>query len=252
MTTISIPRQFRGPPFTANGGYICGVLSNAVGGRGTAMLRSGVPLDTEVTLTLANDGSASLTNAEGALLGTAKPADDASIPEPIPAPSVEDARRFGDGGEFAKRPLHRGCFSCCIEREAGEGLGVFVGQIEGAPQGHCAGVWTPHANFAGPDGAIPDEITWGALDCSGSMAWFAKGSPVGLLGTMSGEVLEKPRAGETYVVTAWAREAEGRKHFAGVALHDANGKLIARGGQIWIARAPSATPPRVDTQGVAA
>ena len=252
MTLISIPRQFRGPPFTANGGYICGVLAGAVGGRGTSMLRSGVPLDTEVTLTLAEDGSAALTNAEGALLGTAKPADDASIPPPIAPPSVADARRFGEGGVFAKRPLHRGCFSCCIEREAGEGLGVFVGPIEGAPEGRCAGVWTPHANFADENGLIPDAITWGALDCPGSMAWFEKGTPVGLLGTMSGEVLEKPRAGETYVVTAWTLSSEGRKHYAGVALHDANGKLMARGGQIWIARAPAAAPPRVDTQGVTA
>jgi len=252
MTLLTIPRQFRGPPTTANGGYICGVLSNAVGGRGSAMLRAGVPVDAELTLTLADDGSATLTGAEGALLGVAKPAQDSALPAPIAPPAVEDARRFAAASPFAARSLHRGCFSCCIEREAGEGLGVVVGQIEGAPAGQCAGVWTPHANFALPDATMPDEVTWGALDCPGSMAWFAKGQPVGLLGTMAGEVLARPVAGETYVVTAWALEAEGRKHFAGVALHDRDGRLMARGGQIWIGRSPGATPPRVDTQGVAA
>ena len=45
MSEIVVPRQFRGPPFTANGGYICGVLSNAVGGRGVAMLRAGESID---------------------------------------------------------------------------------------------------------------------------------------------------------------------------------------------------------------
>mgnify|MGYP002343977601 CR=1 FL=1 len=75
------------------------------------------------------------------------------------------------------------------------------------------------------------------------MAWFIKtGAPVGLLGTMAGEVLIKPRAGETYVVSAWALEAEGRKHFAGVALFDKTGTLMARGGQIWIGRAPAPPP----------
>ena len=63
---------------------------------------------------------------------------------------------------------------------------------------------------------------------------------------MSGEVLRKPRVGEELVVLAWALEAEGRKHFAGVALADAEGVVIARGGQIWIGRAPGApmTMPR--------
>lgn len=246
MTQIVVPRQFRGPPFTANGGYICGVLSNAVGGRGAAMLRSGVPLDVEVTLSPAEDGGVTLHNAEGVLLGTAKPANDEAIPPTPPAPpSIEEAREAQSASPFAERSLHRGCFSCCIEREDGEGLGVHVGQLAGAPVGECAGLWTPHANFADADGTIPDEITWGALDCSGSMAWFIKtGVHVGLLGTMAGEVLKKPKAGETYVVVAWTREAEGRKHFAGVALFDKDGEVLARSGQIWIGRAPGAPPPR--------
>lgn len=245
MTEIVVPRQFRGPPFTANGGYICGVLAAAVGGRGVAMLRSGVPLDTAVRIEPGEEGAVTLVNAEGAVLGSARPADDSQIPPPPPAPpTVEEAKAFAAASQFAERSLHRGCFSCCIEREAGEGLGVHVGQIDGAPLGQCAGVWTPHENFALDDGTIPDEITWGALDCSGSMAWWIKsGSPVGLLGTMAGEVLRKPKAGETYVVVAWAREVEGRKHFAGVALFDDQGEVMARSGQIWIGRPPGAPAP---------
>ncbi|HEY9235287.1 MULTISPECIES: hypothetical protein [Phenylobacterium] len=245
MTEIVVPRQFRGPPFQANGGYICGVLAGAVGGRGVAMLRSGVPLDTAVRIEPGEDGAVTLVNAEGAILGSARPADDSQIPNPPPAPpTVEEAKTFAAASQFAERSLHRGCFSCCIEREAGEGLGVHVGQIDGAPLGQCAGVWTPHENFALDDGTIPDEITWGALDCSGSMAWWIKtGSAVGLLGTMAGEVLRKPKVGETYVVVAWAREVEGRKHFAGVALFDDKGEVMARSGQIWIGRPPGAPAP---------
>ncbi|MBP8248413.1 hypothetical protein [Phenylobacterium sp.] len=243
MSEIIVPRQFRGPPVTANGGYICGVLSNAVGGRGSAMLRSGVPLDVPVTLTPGEDGGVVLTNAEGLPLGSAKPAADDAIPMPPTPPTIEEARRYQAASRFAQKSLHRGCFSCCIEREAGEGLGVHVGQIDGAPEGVCAGLWTPHANFANPDGTMPDEITWAALDCSGSMAWWVKTeTPVGLLGTMAGEVLVKPKAGETYVVVAWADRVEGRKHFAGVALFDGAGQVMARSGQIWIGRPPGAPP----------
>jgi hypothetical protein len=242
MSELIVPRQFRGPPVTANGGYICGLMSNAVGGRGSAMLRAGVLVDAPHKLAFGDDGEAFLTDAEGKLLATAKPAADEALPAPPAPPSLEAARRAGRTSPFASRSLHRGCFSCCIEREDGEGLGVFVGQIEGAPAGQCAGVWRPHANFAGPDGTIPDEITWGALDCPGSMAWFVAGQPVGLLGTMAGEVTERPRAGEEYVVLAWTDRVEGRKHFAGVALFDAAGKLLARGGQIWIARTGMMAP----------
>ncbi|MDO8411940.1 MAG: hypothetical protein Q7S93_17955 [Phenylobacterium sp.] len=244
MTEILVPRQFRGPPVTANGGYICGVLAKAVGGKGSAMLRAGVPLDTPVQLVAGDDGSVSALNAEGQVLGLAKVATDDQIPPPPPSPGIEAARRAAAASPFATRSLHRGCFSCCIEREQGEGLGVHVGQLPDAEPGVCAGLWVPHANFAGPDGTMPDEITWGALDCSGSMAWWIKtGSPVGLLGTMAGEVLKAPKAGETYVVVAWARESEGRKFFAGVALYDAAGEVVARSGQIWIGRPAGAPAP---------
>lgn len=243
MTEIVVPRQFRGPPVTANGGYICGILSNAVGGRGSAMLRSGVPLDVPVTLVPTEDGGVSLTNAEGLVLGMAKPFEPGALPEPPAPPSLEVALASQQASRFAEKSLHRGCFSCCVEREAGEGLGVHVGQIAGAAEGYGAGVWTPHANFADPDGTVPDEITWAALDCPGSMAWWLKTeSHVGLLGTMAGEVLKKPKVGETYIVVAWAEKVEGRKHFAGVALYDQSGELMARGGQIWIGRPPA--PPQ--------
>lgn len=242
MSEIHVPRQFRGPPISANGGYISGLLAKAVGGRGQAMLRALIPLDADLALQPGDDGAVTLLGLEGQPIGSARPALATELPEPPTPPSIEAARAAQEGSVFAKRPLHRGCFSCCVEREDGEGLGVHVGQVEGAPEGQCAGLWTPHANFADADGTVPDEITWAALDCPGSMCWHIKtNGHAGLLGSMVGEVLERPRAGQTYVVSAWTQESEGRKFFSGVALHDADGKLLARGNQIWIARAP--TPP---------
>ncbi len=82
-----------------------------------------------------------------------------------------------------------------------------------------------------------EEIVWAALDCPGSLAWIVKtGMGGGLLGTMSGEVLRLPRAGEPTIVTAWPIEQSGRKFIAGVALFAAHGQLMARGSQIWISR----------------
>jgi hypothetical protein len=55
---------------------------------------------------------------------------------------------------------------------------------------------------------------------------------------MTGEVLTSPRAGEEYVVLAWPIAREGRKETAGVALIDGEGRVLARGHQVWITMAP--------------
>ncbi|MAK83397.1 MAG: hypothetical protein CMJ17_16230, partial [Phenylobacterium sp.] len=92
MTQILVPRQFRGPPVTANGGYICGLLTKAVGGKGSAMLRAGVPLDTTVELVIGEDGAVSAVGAEGQVLGVARPGGDDQIPTPPTSPGIEAAR----------------------------------------------------------------------------------------------------------------------------------------------------------------
>ena len=79
-----------------------------------------------------------------------------------------------------------------------------------------AGVWTPHENFAGPDGLVPSEIVWAALDCRGWYAWLVREAhSAGLVGTMTGEVV--------------------RLRYCGVAMFTADGECLARGRQVWIA-----------------
>jgi hypothetical protein len=65
----------------------------------------------------------------------------------------------------------------------------------------------------------------------------------GLLGTMTGEVVGPVRAGEDYVVLAWPIEASGRKKTSGVALYDAEGRVVARGHQVWITLNRAPAPP---------
>ena len=68
------------------------------------------------------------------------------------------------------------------------------------------------------------------------MAAKKAGIPVILLDRNVDQSLAK--AGEDYVVLAWPIAREGRKEIAGVALFDAEGRLIARGHQVWIVMAP--------------
>lgn len=233
-----IGRQFRGPPNSGNGGYVCGVLAKGLDGPVTASLRAPPPLDVELDLAAA-DGVNVLTGEAGVLIGQAGPVVQA-LPEPPPAPSLEAARAAGARSIALEREVHPPCFTCGVTRE--DGLRVLPGQLAGATPGVVACIWTPDAAFADALGVVATEIVWAALDCPGIFAWIeTEGRPGGLLGTMTGEVTAPVRAGEDYIVLAWPIEASGRKKLSGVALYDAQGRLAARGHQVWITlnRAPA-------------
>lgn len=237
LSEIVIDRQFRGPPNSGNGGYVCGVLARGLEGPVTAMIRAPVPLDTPLTFE-AGDAGNRLLGDDDALIGQGEPArqplaDPPVIPT-IAAARAASARYYGHANR-----VHPPCFTCSNEREDGDGLRIFPGQLEGAQKGVLACTWTPHETFADTTGEIGVEVVWAALDCPGFFAWIEKeGRHGALLGTMTGEVLSLPRAGEEYVVAAWPIVRDGRKETAGVALIDARGRVMARAHQVWIIMAP--------------
>ena len=233
-------QQFRGPPNSGNGGYVCGLMARAFDGPVTAMLRAPPPLDTPLDLTV-DDGVARILGEDGALIGEAR-AGDAAVPPPPPppAPSLQDAQAAAPGFPGLHQPFHPVCFTCGDELDDGFGLRVFVGQVEGRDAGVVAGPWVPHPNFADAEGLAPTEVVWAALDCPGSVAWVVTQGGGGLLGTMTGEILRRPAIGETTIVVAWPIEQSGRKRTSGTALYSADGELMARSHQIWIGRAPAA------------
>jgi hypothetical protein len=231
---MMIAQQFCGPPNSGNGGYVCGVLAKDIDGPATAVLRARVPLDVDLDLS-AEQGVVTMTDGDGALVGRGEAADRDLLPTPPTPPSLEAARTAGNRYIGLVTRVHPTCFSCGPERHEGDGLRVFAGQIEGEPDGHLACVWTPHEAFADAEGLAPTEVIWAALDCPGVFAWIAKeGRHGALLGTMTGEVLRRPKVGEPCIVTAWPLVRDGRKETAGVALFSADGELLARAHQVWI------------------
>lgn len=244
LSKIIIGRQFRGPPNSGNGGYVCGVLARGLDGPVTAMIRAPVPLDTELTFETGPGGNRML-GEDGTLIGQGAVALE-FIADPPVVPTLAAARVASAGYYGHANRVHPPCFTCSSEREDGDGLRIFPGQLEGAEKGYIACTWTPHTSFADADGAITPEVVWAALDCPGFFAWIEKeGRHGALLGTMTGEILELPRAGETYVVVAWPIVRDGRKETAGVALLDASGRVMARAHQVWIIMAPR--PPLAET-----
>ena len=239
MSEVVIAAQFAGPPTSGNGGYVCGLLARDIEGPATVALRAIIPLDVDLDLT-ETDGRWVLSGEGGGLIGEAVPAASADLPAPLAPPTLEAARAAGRRYPGLQETYHPICFSCATARDDGDGLRVFTGQLEGAAPGVLAGVWTPHANFADAEGLAPVEVVWAALDCPGWYAWLVRDNhAAGLLGTMTGEVIRRPRVGEEHIVMAWPIEGgTGRKRFAGVALYTADGECLARGRQVWIAFNP--------------
>jgi hypothetical protein len=235
---IVVAEQFRGPPSSGNGGYVCGLMASALDGPVTAMLRAPMPLDTPLDLVV-EGGVVRILGADGTLIGEARAGDPADLAPPPSAPSLAAARAAAPGFPGLHRPFHPVCFTCGDQLDDGYGLRVFVGQVDGMDPGVVAGPWVPHANFADADGLAPIEVVWAALDCPGSVAWVVTEGGGGLLGTMTGEVLRRPAVGETTIVVAWPIDQSGRKRFSGTALYSADGELMARSHQIWIGRGPS-------------
>jgi hypothetical protein len=246
LKTITIGRQFCGPPNSGNGGYVCGLLSKGLDGPVTAVLRAPIPLDFDLRLTSRDGGNLLLGEAD-LLIGEGAPAIQA-LPEPPVAPTVAAARAAGLRHLGLTQRIHPICFTCGAERQDGDGLRVLPGQLGGAETGVVACTWTPHASFAASDGTIATEVVWAALDCPGYFAWVEKeGRHGALLGTMTGEVVASVKAGEEYVVVAWPIERDGRKEIAGTALFDARGQLMARAHQVWIVMGPRPPMPAAAT-----
>jgi hypothetical protein len=215
-----VPGRYNGPPGSANGGYMCGLVAGVLGGVAEVTLRLPPPLDRELEVVREDgrveirDGEAVVAEAEGVAL-------DVEVP---PAVSVEEAaaasRRYAGFVHHA----YNTCFVCGPARE--DGLRVYAGPVEGRP-GLVASPWTP--------GEEPrPELVWAALDCPSGWAVDDFQREGVLLGRMAAQVDRLPAAGEPHVVLGWRVGAYGRKRHAGSALFTADGELLARARSTWL------------------
>ncbi|MER5479921.1 hypothetical protein ABT026_23570 [Streptomyces sp. NPDC002734] len=234
MSTFSVDPVFHGPPTSANGGYACGVLAGLAGaaghlaGRAAVTLHLPVPLDAPLEYRVAGrrghawhgeEVVASVASAQG------------EIPEPAPV-TLGQAERAEAAFDGAGHPFPT-CFACGTQRP-GTGLGLRPGPVEGRPH-TVACTWTPSPALAGPDGLVPPEIVWSALDCPGGWTTDPVLRPR-LLGRMTAEILAMPRAGDLCVVVAELERTEDRTAVNTTALYDGGtGTLLAKASALWIA-----------------
>jgi hypothetical protein len=217
---VIIPARFNGPPGSANGGYACGLFSEALGGGFEITLLLPPPLETQLDIVgdELRDGEVVVARARRAAHS------DEDVPAPVSLAEAEEASKRYPGFEHHAYPT---CFTCGPERA--DGLRVFAGPVEGR-EGVVAAPWIP-----GP--RVRAEIVWAALDCPAGWAVDDFQREGVLLGRMAASIHGRPEPGEAHVVIGWRIGEEGRKRFAGSALYAADGELVAHARSTWIVRA---------------
>lgn len=237
-TTLLVPRRFNGPVASGNGGYSAGLAARLAFPTAQAVeatLRAPIPLDQTLRLHASQDGVNLMTD-DAAVRILVMSLREATLDAPtVKPPTLAAARAAAETFRNADDHVLPTCFVCGPGRAHGDGLRIFTDFVAEADNPNAfpivAAPWTPGDDLADAHGHIADEYLWAALDCPGAFAIDAE--PI-LLGRMTARIVQYPHAGEELIVVAWAKGVERRKHFAGTALFNTSGDLLAFSDQTWI------------------
>lgn len=229
--TLRVAARFCGPPGSANGGYVCGLIADAIGQLVTVRLLMPPPLDTDMTVHADADGTWHVQH-EARRIAEARPAslDDLQLPPTVTHAEAVAASRLAPWSDPARHPCP-GCFVCGPLRAEGDGLRLFAGAVAG--KDIVATGWSPDASMARADGRVAPELIASALDCPGFQA-LQTGLKPWLLGEYTCRIDHRVAPGEACVITGWKIESKGRRSIVGTALHDSSGRLCALAKGVWI------------------
>ena len=227
---IEVAARFCGPPGSANGGYICGLITQRIAQPVTVRLLRAPPLATALELLAVEPG---LWAVEHAGLRFIEARATAPLELAIPAsPGFPQAQESALQGP---RDPHEhpcpGCFVCGPERAPGDGLRIFAGPVP--DRNLVAAAWVPDESLARGDGEVLPEFLSAALDCPGFQS-LRTGRQPWLLGEFASQIDRLVHVGERCVIVGWKIDGQGRKRIVGTALFDEEGTLCAWARGIWI------------------
>ena len=259
---LVVPRRFRGPATSGNGGWTSGALAEllapaptgltwALGVLGLAdppppaglvvRVRLSAPPPLETPMTVVRDGATAIAEHEGRPVLTATLVSEGEARELDPVPPVPHEAALAAGERYAGLHDHPfpECFACGPARAPDDGLRLRPGPLDPAVPGvDVAAAWSPGEGDLQVDGSVPVPIVWAALDCPGGWSVDIVGRPM-VLGTMTARVLARPGYEERCVVTGRAVEVTDRKALTATSLYGQSGDLLATAAHVWVAVDPA-------------
>ena len=233
---IIIDPAFEGPPASAHGGYVGGMLALHLPADAEITLRAPVPLGTTLTFAPGPGGLALLNGTTVVAEGTSTRLAN-GVPE---APTFAEALAATASFPGLRSHPYPQCVGCGTDRTDAVALRLFPGPL--VARDLVAAVWYPSSD-ATTDGLIRPEFAWMALDCPGGWAaiHFGRVDRPAVLGRMAARLLEPIPAESAHIVVGWLESMSGRKLTAGSALYSRDGVLQGFSRQTWITLVTPAT-----------
>jgi hypothetical protein len=242
VTALVVPRRFRGPATSGNGGWTSGALAALLVSGGDlatpvrVRLSAPPPLDTPMSVD--GDGNEVAASVDGSVVATATLLGDdvAEGIAPVHPVAFEEAERATARYRGLTDHPFPECFACGTART--DGLGLRPGPVDDGLGERVGAVWRPDASLLAADGLVMLPVVWAALDCPGGWSVDIVGRPM-VLGTMTARVLERPAAGEPLVVAGRAVDVSERKALTATTLYGADGRVLALAAHVWVAVNPA-------------
>ena len=234
-STLVVPRRFRGPATSGNGGWTAGALAARLPA-GPARVRLSAPPPLDTPLDVAHDEAGGLVarDAKGGVVARAAVLGADETPTALPPVSYDEALAAGERYAGLHDHPFPECFACGPARAQGDGLRLRPGPIGG---GRVAAAWVPGATEL-EDDLVSVPVLWAALDCPGGWSVDIVGRPM-VLGTMTARVLDSAGEGERCVVVGQALEVTDRKALTATTLYGERGEPLAVAAHVWVAVDPA-------------
>src|SRR5262245_39066055 len=164
MKSIVIDKRFCGPPKSANGGYVCGLLAAHIDGHAEITLLAPPPLGQRLDIVTGEHGVALRKGETTLARGRGVRFD---VPE-IPIVGFREAQDAVARSPYddSRHPLPM-CFVCGPAR-VDDGLRIRTGPLPPRPDckiGTICAPWVPCSDLASEDRTVAGEFIWAALDC---------------------------------------------------------------------------------------
>ena len=230
---IVVRHRFCGPPNSAHGGYMCGLIAAATGANVRVRLVRPPPLDTEFSLVARPPDEWRVIDGKDTVATAVRTHVKVHVPTaPTYVQAMDTSMHFAG---FTKQ-VFPDCFVCGHHRQRPDGLRIFPGNVPDSLV--YAAPWVPSKDLTDESGKVRPEFIWAVLDCPGYYASFTDLRPA-LLGEFTVHIDRLVHADEACVVIGWPILVEGRKHKVGTALFDEDGERCALGVATWVEAKPA-------------